>query len=90
MKNLEINVIISINESKINCAVDNYIIGKVVKMTTEELEILVKQGEGYTLEFKENLGKKFAVEVVTFDNCMGGKIQIGVDDANIIDTDLSN
>lgn len=43
-------------------------------MTTEELEILVKQGEGYTLEFKENLGKKFAVEVVAFANSMGGKI----------------
>ena len=42
MKNLEINVIISINESKINRAVDNYVMGKVVKMTTEELEILVK------------------------------------------------
>ena len=31
MKNLEINVIISIYESKINCAVDNYTIGKVAK-----------------------------------------------------------
>ena len=91
MKNLEINVIILINESKINCAVDNYIIGKVVKMTTEELEILVKQGEGYTLEFKENLGKKFAVEVVALANSMGGKILIGVDDdGNIIGTDTSN
>lgn len=62
MKNLEINVIISINESKINCAVDNYIIGKVVKMTTEELEILAKQGEGYTLEFKENLEKNLQLK----------------------------
>ena len=43
-------------------------------MTTEELEILAKQGEGYTLEFKENLGKKFAVEVVALANSMGGKI----------------
>ena len=60
-------------------------------MTTEELEILVKQGEGYTLEFKENLGKKFAVEVVALANSMGGKILIGVDDdGNIIGTDTSN
>ena len=35
-------------------------------MTVEELKMLAKQGEGYTLEFKENLGKKFAVEVVAF------------------------
>ena len=60
-------------------------------MTTEELEILAKQGEGYTLEFKENLGKKFVVEVVAFANSMGGKILIGVDDdGNIIGTDTSN
>lgn len=60
-------------------------------MTTEELEILTKQGEGYTLEFKENLGKKFAVEVVAFANSMGGIILIGVDDnGSIIGTDTSN
>ena len=52
---------------------------------------MVKQGEGYTLEFKENLGKKFAVEVVALANSMGGKILIGVDDdGNIIGTDTSN
>lgn len=60
-------------------------------MTREELDKLVKQGEGYTLEFKENLGKKFAVEVVAFANSIGGKILIGVDDdGNIIGTDTSN
>ena len=41
--------------------------------------------------FKENLGKKFAVEVVAFANSMGGKILIGVDDeGNIVGTDISN
>lgn len=49
-------------------------------MTTEELKFLIKQGEGYTLEFKENLGKKFVVEVVAFANSMGGTILIGVND----------
>ena len=44
-----------------------------------------------SLEFKENLGKKFAVEVVAFANSIGGKILIGVDDdGNIIGTDTSN
>lgn len=60
-------------------------------MTKQELEVLIKEGEGYTLEFKENLGKKFAVEVVAFANSMGGKILIGVDDeGNIVGTDISN
>lgn len=60
-------------------------------MTKQELEVLIKEGEGYTLEFKENLGKKFAVEVVAFANSMGGKILIGVDDeGSIVGTDISN
>ena len=60
-------------------------------MRKEELELLIKQGEGYTLEFKENLGKKFSTEVVAFANSMGGKILIGVDDkGNILGTDISN
>ena len=40
-------------------------------MTIEELKVLIKEGEGYTLEFKENLGKKFVTEVVAFANCIG-------------------
>ena len=60
-------------------------------MTKQELGVLIKEGEGYTLEFKENLSKKFAVEVVAFANSMGGKILIGVDDeGNIVGTDISN
>ena len=60
-------------------------------MTKQELETLIKEGEGYTLEFKENLGKKFIVEIVAFANSMGGKILIGVDDnGNIVGTDTSN
>ncbi len=60
-------------------------------MTKQELKTLMKEGEGYTLEFKESLGKKFAVEVVAFANSMGGKILIGVDDnGNIVGTDTSN
>ena len=55
MKNLEINVII--NFARGSCK-----IGKVVVMTIEELKILAKQGEGYTLEFKENLGKNLQLK----------------------------
>lgn len=60
-------------------------------MTKEELSILIKEGEGYTLEYKESLGKKFTVEVVAFANSIGGKILVGVDDnGNIVGTDTSN
>ena len=31
-------------------------------MTAEELKLLAKQGEGYTLEFKENLGKSLQLK----------------------------
>lgn len=60
-------------------------------MNKQELKTLIEEGEGYTLEFKESLGKKFAVEVVAFANSMGGKILIGVnDDGNIVGVDTSN
>ena len=60
-------------------------------MTKIELENLVKEGEGYNLEFKENIGKKFNAEVVAFANGIGGKILVGVsDDGKIIGTDISN
>ena len=58
-------------------------------MTKIELENLVKEGEGYNLEFKENIGKKFNAEVVAFANGIGGKILVGVsDDGKIIGTDI--
>lgn len=60
-------------------------------MTITDIKRLAKEGEGYTLEFKENLGKRFAVEVVAFANSMGGKILIGIDDSGkIMGTDTSN
>lgn len=45
-------------------------------MTQEELELLTKEGEGYTLEFKESLTKRIIPEVVAFANSIGGKILI--------------
>ena len=60
-------------------------------MTQEELELLTKEGEGYTLEFKESLTKRIIPEVVAFANSIGGKILIGVNDkGEIIGTDISN
>lgn len=36
---------------------------KAVKMTKQELGVLIKEGEGYTLEFKENLGKSLQLKL---------------------------
>ena len=49
-------------------------------MTPADLEILVQQGEGTTLEFKERLSSSFAREVVALANTVGGRILLGVRD----------
>ena len=49
-------------------------------MTATDLEILVQQGEGTTLEFKERVSTSFARRIVAFANTIGGKILVGVDD----------
>ena len=52
-------------------------------MTPHELEALIKQGEGYNLEFKESVPSKasdLAVEICAFANAAGGSLLIGVDD----------
>ena len=49
-------------------------------MTAADLEILVQQGEGTTLEFKERVSSSFARGIVALANTIGGKILVGVDD----------
>lgn len=52
-------------------------------MTPQELEQLIKQGEGYNLEFKQSLPSKasdLAEEICAFANAAGGTLLIGVDD----------
>jgi ATP-dependent DNA helicase RecG len=52
-------------------------------MTLQELELLIKQGEGYNLEFKQSLPSKasdLAEEICAFANAAGGTLLIGVDD----------
>ena len=54
-------------------------------MEKKELEFLLKQGEGFKLEFKENFdSKNLAKEIVAFANSEGGKIFIGVDGAGAV------
>ena len=49
-------------------------------MTPGDLDILLQQGEGTTIEFKENLSASFAREMVALANTIGGKILLGVRD----------
>ena len=61
-------------------------------MKTSDLQILVKGGEGTTLEFKEGLSASFAREMVAMANTIGGRILLGVRDdgtiARLKDTNL--
>jgi ATP-dependent DNA helicase RecG len=49
-------------------------------MKLSTLEILLQEGEGTLLEYKENLSASFAREVVALANTLGGKILLGVRD----------
>ena len=60
-------------------------------MTPGDLRILIQEGEGKTLEFKESLSSSFARELVALANTIGGKILIGVrDDGTVIGVHDSN
>lgn len=50
----------------------------------KKLEQLIATGEGYQLEFKENIDKSLAKEVCAFANADGGILLIGVTDAGKI------
>jgi ATP-dependent DNA helicase RecG len=49
-------------------------------MKQNELQLIISEGEGYGIEFKENIDKDFSKELVAFANSSGGKIILGVTD----------
>jgi ATP-dependent DNA helicase RecG len=49
-------------------------------MTPENLQLLIKEGEGLAVEFKEKYSPKIVQDVVAFANTKGGYILLGVDD----------
>lgn len=49
-------------------------------MKRPDLDILLQEGEGTMLEYKENLSSSFARELVAMANTAGGKILLGVRD----------
>ena len=60
-------------------------------MKPVDLDILVQQGEGTTLEFKQGLSASLARELVALANTVGGKILLGVrDDGTIVGVKDSN
>ena len=49
-------------------------------MRAADLDILLQEGEGVMLEYKEGISGSFARELVAFANTAGGKILLGVRD----------
>jgi len=60
-------------------------------LTPADLNILLQEGEGAMLEYKESLSASFARELVALANTLGGKILLGVrDDGTIAGINDSN
>ncbi|MCM8788114.1 MAG: putative DNA binding domain-containing protein [Candidatus Omnitrophica bacterium] len=53
-------------------------------MNEKELKIILAEGEGYNIEFKENFDKNLDREMVAFSNSSGGRIILGVCDTGEI------
>src|SRR3989338_7612155 len=49
-------------------------------MDKKELDFLLKEGEGFNLEFKESDSSDLGKEICAFANATGGKILLGVSD----------
>jgi ATP-dependent DNA helicase RecG len=55
------------------------------------LDIILSEGESYTVEFKRSPDKSLPDEVCAFANASGGKVYVGItDDNEIVGTDISN
>ena len=60
-------------------------------MKRVDLDILLQEGEGATLEYKETLSGSFARELVAMANTIGGRILLGVrDDGTLVGVKDSN
>jgi len=60
-------------------------------MTPDQLDILLQEGEGTMLEYKESLSASFARELVAMANTLGGRILLGVrDDGSVVGINDSN
>ena len=53
-------------------------------MTQDEFDLILQEGEGYKIEFKENINTDLSKELVAFANASGGRIFLGVRDDKTI------
>ena len=61
-----------------------------MKLSKEEISLIIQEGEGYRIEFKERL-TNLDREMVAFANASGGRIFMGItDDGVIIGIDITN
>jgi ATP-dependent DNA helicase RecG len=51
-------------------------------MTPEELQFVLNEGEGQEIEFKQSFASSIGEELVAFANATGGRIFLGITDAN--------
>nr|QNO47196.1 hypothetical protein ADAEDOLL_00002 [Methanosarcinales archaeon ANME-2c ERB4]QNO47240.1 hypothetical protein OPBKKODO_00002 [Methanosarcinales archaeon ANME-2c ERB4] len=50
----------------------------------EEMDLILDEGEGYLIEFKESMSDSLAKEMVAFANSSGGRIFLGVSDEGMV------
>jgi len=61
------------------------------RMTVEQVKLLIHEGEGLTLEFKERYTPRIDEDIVAFANARGGTLLLGVrDDGSITGESLTN
>ena len=57
----------------------------------KEMELILDEGEGYLIEFKESVSDSLAREMVAFANSSGGRVFVGIsDDGSIKGVDITN
>ncbi len=60
-------------------------------MKPEELKLILKEGEGLTVEFKESYTPRIDRDIVAFANSKGGLLLLGVDDrGKVVGEKLTN
>ena len=53
----------------------------MIKLEEDKFNDIIKQGEGFQMEFKESINANLAKEMVAFANANGGDIIIGISDS---------
>ncbi|MFH0906499.1 MAG: RNA-binding domain-containing protein [archaeon] len=60
-------------------------------MNEIEFKLIISEGEGQFIEFKESIDKSLAKEIVAFSNASGGKILVGIkDNKEVLGINITN